>query len=103
MLIILPSHIVCHEKRAALIKYINKQINKSVTHWERYCDGKVPETQRKFHHERYQELTDEVEEILNALGIKVEWPGLWGSFSVGGIVYHSMESAVNEVFKIRAP
>ncbi len=49
--------------------------------------------------ERYR---NEAEALLTPLGIEVDYPGLYPSFTVSGFSYHSTESAVSAALEAKA-
>jgi hypothetical protein len=89
------------EKRAEFVKYIDKKIYNSTVHYARANDGGVPEKQRAFHEDRYQKLTDQVEEILKGLGINIFWAGLYPSYLVNDRQEHNLDWAIKEVLGIK--
>lgn len=44
---------------------------------------------------RCDAMRNEAEELLRPLGIAVDYPGLYPSFTVGGFSHHTTESAVS--------
>ncbi|MES2367362.1 MAG: hypothetical protein V4563_15910 [Pseudomonadota bacterium] len=49
--------------------------------------------------ERYR---NEAEALLTPLGIEIDYPGLYPSFTVAGYSYHSTESAVSAALEAKA-
>lgn len=97
-ILILPDHLYREDKRAQIIFYVERLVEKSITHWEKYSNSRIAPDQQKFHHERYQELTDETEEILTAIGLKVDWPGLHPSMKLpDGSTEHDIGRAINTI------
>lgn len=98
--LIIPDGLHNPEKRAEFVCLIQKKIRQSITHWERYSDGRIASDQQKFHKERYESLTDEVEEMLGAVGIKTDWPGLFPSLTMpDGTSEHDIERAIQTIFQ----
>jgi len=97
--IIIPDHLNQPEKRAEFIKHVIQKLNRSIIYYERSLDGRRTEEDRKHWENLYQKMSDEVEEYLTAIGIKVDWPGLFPSLTMpDGTAEHDIERAVNTIF-----
>lgn len=76
-----------------LISRFDAYVNISKRAWEdqqeRCNQSRIPELEK-----REQEYGDRCAKLLAPLGIKIDWPGLYPSFTVGGFAEHGTESAV---------
>lgn len=90
-------------KRAEFVSSIQRKIDISVYNYAKYTDGKIPESERMKCYEKYDQLTDEVAEMLKAIGIKTDWPGLFPvCLMPDGSTEHNIERAVNWIFDKKA-
>jgi hypothetical protein len=86
-------------KRAEFISYINRTLEKSVRNYEKANNGLLSENARAEYKKKYQEQTDEVENLLKGIGISVFWPGLFCVYVVNGRQEHDLNRAIEEVLK----
>ena len=94
------SHLRNPIKRDTFIESIERKIQVSINCWEKTTDSLIPEKRRVEYQVKYERLTDEVEEMLKQIGIKVEWPGLHPvCLMPDGSTEHSIKRAVEFVFK----
>jgi hypothetical protein len=98
--LIIPDSLRDPIKRDAFIKSIERKIQVSVNCWEKTTDSSIPEKRRAEYQLKYERLTDEIEKMLNQIGIKVEWPGLHPVYlMLDGSTEHSIKRAVEFIFK----
>jgi hypothetical protein len=86
-------------KQVEFIGFVNRKLEKSIKNYEKANDGKIPEKERAEYEKKYQDLTDEVENILKSIGISVTWPGLWPVYLVNEYQEHNLDRAIKEVLK----
>lgn len=99
-ILIIPGGLHNPEKRAEFVQNVIKKLNRSIVYYERSLDGRREEKDRQYWDNLYQKTSDEVENSLRAIGLKVDWPGLFPSLTLpDGTSEHDIERAVNAIFQ----
>lgn len=99
-ILIIPDSLRDPIKRGAFIKSIERKIQVSANCWAKTTDSAIEEKRRVEYLEKYNELTDEVEKMLNQIGIKVEWSGLHPTCLMpDSSNEHSIKRAVDFILK----
>jgi hypothetical protein len=78
----------------ALIRKADKLFDSAARAWERGNNSGNNATMAACE-ARCETLRNEAEQLLKPLGIEVDYPGLYPSFTVNGFGYHTTESAVS--------
>jgi len=77
----------------ALIREANRLFNRAANSWVRGNNSGNSATNRKCV-SQCERFRNRAEALLIPLGVAVDYPGLYPSFTVRGFSYHSTESAV---------
>jgi hypothetical protein len=86
-------------KRTEFVQYINRTLDKSVRNYEKANNGLLSENARAEYEKKYQEQTDEVENLLKGIDISVMWPGLFPVYLVNGRQEHNLDRAIKEIIQ----
>lgn len=78
----------------ALIERVDNLFRRAALAWERGTNSGNSEAMERGN-KRCDAMHKEAEELLKPLGIVVDYPGLYPSFTVRGFSYHTTESAVS--------
>ncbi len=83
------------------IRQADRLFERAARAWTRGNNSGSSDTMKRMNAlcERYR---NEAEALLTPLGIVVDYPGLYPSFTVGGFSYHSTESAVSAALEAKA-